>query len=96
MSAITINVSYTSAFQECYLGKLQEDLCQQLLLVHLLSRIRRYQMGCIKLAFLVTHAWYLKRVPSYIANNRGEITISFMSAITINASYASAFFKIFG
>ena len=25
-------------------------------------------MGYIKLACLVTHAWYLKRLPSYIAN----------------------------
>nr|YP_009943457.1 RNA polymerase beta' subunit [Heterotis rotundifolia]QOD41710.1 RNA polymerase beta' subunit [Heterotis rotundifolia] len=32
------------------------------------SRIRRYQMGYIKLACLVTHVWYLKRLPSYIAN----------------------------
>jgi|SRR3954469_2391969 DNA-directed RNA polymerase subunit beta' len=32
------------------------------------SRIRRYQMGYIKLACPVTHAWYLRRLPSYIAN----------------------------
>nr|YP_009269638.1 RNA polymerase beta [Epipactis mairei]ANT72549.1 RNA polymerase beta [Epipactis mairei] len=32
------------------------------------SRIRRYQMGYIKLACPVTHVWYLKRIPSYIAN----------------------------
>nr|YP_010259104.1 RNA polymerase beta' subunit [Iris japonica]UIX24378.1 RNA polymerase beta' subunit [Iris japonica] len=32
------------------------------------SRIRRYQMGYIKLARPVTHVWYLKRLPSYIAN----------------------------
>nr|YP_005089406.1 RNA polymerase beta [Silene noctiflora]AEC04156.1 RNA polymerase beta [Silene noctiflora]WFF47153.1 RNA polymerase beta' subunit [Silene noctiflora] len=32
------------------------------------SRIRRYQMGYIKLACPVTHVWYLKRRPSYIAN----------------------------
>nr|YP_010294570.1 RNA polymerase beta' subunit [Xyris pauciflora]ULQ68708.1 RNA polymerase beta' subunit [Xyris pauciflora] len=32
------------------------------------SRIRRYQMGYIKLACSVTHVWYLKRLPSYIAN----------------------------
>nr|YP_009457852.1 RNA polymerase beta' subunit [Durio zibethinus]AUN44867.1 RNA polymerase beta' subunit [Durio zibethinus]QOZ40015.1 RNA polymerase beta' subunit [Durio zibethinus]WPN86042.1 RNA polymerase beta' subunit [Durio zibethinus] len=31
-------------------------------------RIRRYQMGYIKLACPVTHVWYLKRRPSYIAN----------------------------
>nr|YP_009582509.1 RpoC1 [Alstroemeria hybrid cultivar]QBK84131.1 RpoC1 [Alstroemeria hybrid cultivar] len=32
------------------------------------SRIRRYQMGYIELACPVTHVWYLKRLPSYIAN----------------------------
>nr|YP_010290307.1 RNA polymerase beta' subunit [Anarthria humilis]ULQ64073.1 RNA polymerase beta' subunit [Anarthria humilis] len=32
------------------------------------SRIRRYQMGYIKLGCPVTHVWYLKRLPSYIAN----------------------------
>nr|YP_009493578.1 RNA polymerase beta' subunit [Eucommia ulmoides]ANP25493.1 RNA polymerase beta' subunit [Eucommia ulmoides]AWN56500.1 RNA polymerase beta' subunit [Eucommia ulmoides]AZT79263.1 RNA polymerase beta' subunit [Eucommia ulmoides]WMG64914.1 RNA polymerase beta' subunit [Eucommia ulmoides] len=32
------------------------------------SQIRRYQMGYIKLACPVTHVWYLKRLPSYIAN----------------------------
>nr|YP_010489175.1 RNA polymerase beta' subunit [Incarvillea lutea]UWK23405.1 RNA polymerase beta' subunit [Incarvillea lutea] len=32
------------------------------------SRIRRYQMGYIKLACPVTHVWYLKRLPSSIAN----------------------------
>ncbi|CAN6483011.1 unnamed protein product [Victoria cruziana] len=32
------------------------------------SRIRRYQMGYIKLARPVTHVWYLKHLPRYIAN----------------------------
>lgn len=32
------------------------------------SQIRRYQMGYIKLACPVTHVWYLKCLPSYIAN----------------------------
>nr|YP_009339171.1 RNA polymerase beta [Pelargonium spinosum]API85128.1 RNA polymerase beta [Pelargonium spinosum]ARU80407.1 RpoC1 [Pelargonium spinosum] len=32
------------------------------------SRIRRYQMGYIKLACPMAHVWYLKRRPSYIAN----------------------------
>ena len=30
------------------------------------SRIRRYQMGYIKLAWPVIHVWYFKRLPSYI------------------------------
>nr|YP_010932019.1 RNA polymerase beta' subunit [Pleurozia gigantea]WKR35041.1 RNA polymerase beta' subunit [Pleurozia gigantea] len=32
------------------------------------SRIRRYRMGYIELACSVTHVWYLKRLPSCIAN----------------------------
>nr|QCD15681.1 RNA polymerase beta subunit [Osmunda japonica] len=32
------------------------------------SRVRRYRMGYIKLACPVTHVWFLKRLPSYIAN----------------------------
>nr|YP_009562293.1 RNA polymerase b'-subunit [Trichomanes trollii]QAV57650.1 RNA polymerase b'-subunit [Trichomanes trollii] len=32
------------------------------------SRIRRHRMGYIRLACLVTHVWFLKRLPSYIAN----------------------------
>nr|YP_003933913.1 RNA polymerase beta [Erodium texanum]ACH47346.1 RNA polymerase beta [Erodium texanum]ADJ66312.1 RNA polymerase beta [Erodium texanum]AKF43435.1 RNA polymerase beta' subunit [Erodium texanum] len=32
------------------------------------SQIRRYQMGYIKLTCPVTHVWYLRRLPSYIAN----------------------------
>ncbi|KAJ6836020.1 RNA polymerase beta subunit [Iris pallida] len=32
------------------------------------SQIRRYQTGYIKLAYPVTHVWYLKRLPSYIMN----------------------------
>lgn len=31
------------------------------------SRVRRYRMGYIKLACAVTHIWYLKNIPSYIA-----------------------------
>nr|YP_009426851.1 RNA polymerase beta' subunit [Hymenasplenium unilaterale]ASU95527.1 RNA polymerase beta' subunit [Hymenasplenium unilaterale] len=32
------------------------------------SRVRRYRMGYIKLACPVTHVWFSKRIPSYIAN----------------------------
>nr|YP_010348719.1 RNA polymerase beta' subunit [Vigna umbellata]UNS17014.1 RNA polymerase beta' subunit [Vigna umbellata] len=42
--------------------------CEQCGVEFIDSRIRRYQMGYIKLACVVTHAWYLKRLPSYIAN----------------------------
>nr|YP_009365734.1 RNA polymerase beta' subunit [Illicium verum]ARJ61248.1 RNA polymerase beta' subunit [Illicium verum]WOV66720.1 RNA polymerase beta' subunit [Illicium verum] len=42
--------------------------CEQCGVESVDSRIRRYQMGYIKLACPVTHVWYLKRLPSYIAN----------------------------
>nr|YP_010953908.1 RNA polymerase beta' subunit [Cladopus fukienensis]WMV01303.1 RNA polymerase beta' subunit [Cladopus fukienensis] len=42
--------------------------CEQCGVKFVDSRIRRYQMGYIKLACPVTHVWYLKRLPSYIAN----------------------------
>nr|QXI83872.1 RNA polymerase beta' subunit [Kuepferia damyonensis] len=42
--------------------------CEQCGVEFVDSRIRRYQMGYIKLARPVTHVWYLKRLPSYIAN----------------------------
>nr|YP_010828952.1 RNA polymerase beta' subunit [Silene olgiana]WFF47066.1 RNA polymerase beta' subunit [Silene olgiana] len=48
----------------------EEDpqFCEQCGVEFVDSRIRRYQMGYIKLACPVTHVWYLKRLPSYIAN----------------------------
>nr|QJQ74055.1 RNA polymerase beta' subunit [Schnabelia oligophylla]QVL26613.1 RNA polymerase beta' subunit [Schnabelia oligophylla] len=42
--------------------------CEQCGVEFVDSRIRRYQMGYIKLACPVTHVWYLKRLPSFIAN----------------------------
>nr|YP_009434847.1 RNA polymerase beta' subunit [Lobelia hartlaubii]ATG24755.1 RNA polymerase beta' subunit [Lobelia hartlaubii] len=42
--------------------------CEQCGVEFVDSRIRRYQMGYIKLACPVTHVWYLRRLPSYIAN----------------------------
>nr|YP_010862788.1 RNA polymerase beta' subunit [Schippia concolor]WGM79859.1 RNA polymerase beta' subunit [Schippia concolor] len=42
--------------------------CEQCGVEFVDSRIRRYQMGYIKLTCPVTHVWYLKRLPSYIAN----------------------------
>nr|WMI39478.1 RNA polymerase beta' subunit [Causonis japonica] len=44
------------------------QFCEQCGVQFVDSRIRRYQMGYIKLACPVTHVWYLKRLPSYIAN----------------------------
>nr|YP_009531303.1 RNA polymerase beta' subunit [Urophysa rockii]YP_009531417.1 RNA polymerase beta' subunit [Urophysa henryi]AXP84997.2 RNA polymerase beta' subunit [Urophysa rockii]AXP85167.2 RNA polymerase beta' subunit [Urophysa henryi] len=42
--------------------------CEQCGVEFVDSRVRRSQMGYIKLARPVTHVWYLKRLPSYIAN----------------------------
>nr|YP_010458135.1 RNA polymerase beta' subunit [Pristimera arborea]UUA69676.1 RNA polymerase beta' subunit [Pristimera arborea] len=52
------------------IGGEKEDLnfCEQCGVEFVNSRIRRYQMGYIKLACPVTHVWYLKRLPSFIAN----------------------------
>ncbi|NP_904090.1 RNA polymerase beta' subunit (chloroplast) [Amborella trichopoda] len=52
------------------IGDEKEDpkFCEQCGVESVDSRIRRYQMGYIKLACPVTHVWYLKRLPSYIAN----------------------------
>nr|YP_010187779.1 RNA polymerase beta' subunit [Rheum pumilum]YP_010372221.1 RNA polymerase beta' subunit [Rheum delavayi]QNR04879.1 RNA polymerase beta' subunit [Rheum likiangense]QKQ12421.1 RNA polymerase beta' subunit [Rheum pumilum]QTV20523.1 RNA polymerase beta' subunit [Rheum pumilum]QZJ45658.1 RNA polymerase beta' subunit [Rheum pumilum]UOX29627.1 RNA polymerase beta' subunit [Rheum delavayi] len=48
--------------------KEEPKFCEQCGVEFVDSRIRRYQMGYIKLACPVTHVWYLKRLPSYIAN----------------------------
>ncbi|KQJ88407.1 hypothetical protein BRADI_4g17461v3, partial [Brachypodium distachyon] len=45
-----------------------ERFCQKCGVEFADSRIRRYQMGYIKLACPVTHVWYLKGLPSYVAN----------------------------
>nr|YP_010458487.1 RNA polymerase beta' subunit [Catha edulis]UUA70028.1 RNA polymerase beta' subunit [Catha edulis] len=52
------------------IGDEKEDInfCEQCGVEFVNSRIRRYQMGYIKLACPVTHVWYLKRLPSFIAN----------------------------
>nr|YP_009670961.1 RNA polymerase beta' subunit [Passiflora arbelaezii]QCX30240.1 RNA polymerase beta' subunit [Passiflora arbelaezii] len=50
------------------IGKEEQKFCEQCGVQFVDSRIRRYQMGYIKLACPVTHVWYLKRLPSYIAN----------------------------
>nr|YP_009584538.1 RNA polymerase beta' subunit [Viola mirabilis]YP_010318393.1 RNA polymerase beta' subunit [Viola grypoceras]YP_010424946.1 RNA polymerase beta' subunit [Viola acuminata]YP_010425110.1 RNA polymerase beta' subunit [Viola collina]YP_010549920.1 RNA polymerase beta' subunit [Viola kusanoana]YP_010880184.1 RNA polymerase beta' subunit [Viola takesimana]QBL56647.1 RNA polymerase beta' subunit [Viola mirabilis]QKY60310.1 RNA polymerase beta' subunit [Viola mirabilis]QLI41854.1 RNA polymerase b len=48
--------------------KEDQQFCEQCGVEFVDSRIRRYQMGYIKLVYPVTHVWYLKRLPSYIAN----------------------------
>ncbi|KAI5664260.1 hypothetical protein M9H77_23583 [Catharanthus roseus] len=51
-------------------GNEKEDpkFCEQCGVKFIDSQIRRYQMDYIKLACPVTYVWYLKRLPSYIAN----------------------------
>nr|YP_009299392.1 RNA polymerase beta [Pelargonium fulgidum]AJB99306.1 RNA polymerase beta [Pelargonium fulgidum] len=48
--------------------KEKRTFCEQCGVEFVDSRIRRYQMGYIKLACPIAHVWYLKRLPSYIAN----------------------------
>nr|UDP57175.1 RNA polymerase beta' subunit [Melicytus alpinus]UDP57259.1 RNA polymerase beta' subunit [Melicytus chathamicus]UDP57343.1 RNA polymerase beta' subunit [Melicytus crassifolius]UDP57427.1 RNA polymerase beta' subunit [Melicytus dentatus]UDP57763.1 RNA polymerase beta' subunit [Melicytus micranthus]UDP58015.1 RNA polymerase beta' subunit [Melicytus ramiflorus] len=50
------------------IGKKDQEFCEQCGVAFVDSQIRRYQMGYIKLIYPVTHVWYLKRLPSYIAN----------------------------
>jgi DNA-directed RNA polymerase beta' subunit len=52
------------------IGDEKEDpqFCEQCGVEFVDSRIRRYQMGYIKLAYPVMHVWYFKRLPSYIVN----------------------------
>nr|YP_010296420.1 RNA polymerase beta' subunit [Rhododendron calophytum]UFA49201.1 RNA polymerase beta' subunit [Rhododendron shanii]UMB51747.1 RNA polymerase beta' subunit [Rhododendron calophytum] len=52
------------------IGDKKENLrfCEQCGVEFVTSWTRRYQMGYIKLARPVTHVWYLKRLPSSIAN----------------------------
>nr|YP_010829205.1 RNA polymerase beta' subunit [Silene graminifolia]WFF47568.1 RNA polymerase beta' subunit [Silene graminifolia] len=55
-------------YREIRNEKEDPQFCEQCGVEFVDSRIRRYQMGYIKLACPVTHVWYLKRLPSYIAN----------------------------
>nr|ATG24874.1 RNA polymerase beta' subunit [Lobelia heterophylla subsp. heterophylla] len=52
------------------IGDKKKDLrfCEQCGVEFVDSRVRRYQMGYIKLECPLTHVWYLRRLPSYIAN----------------------------
>nr|QXE44608.1 RNA polymerase beta' subunit [Cymbidium iridioides] len=52
------------------IGTEKEDpkFCEECGVEFVDSRIRRYQMGYVKLTCPVTHVWYLKRLPSSIAN----------------------------
>nr|YP_010444943.1 RNA polymerase beta' subunit [Schizaea poeppigiana]UTJ90376.1 RNA polymerase beta' subunit [Schizaea poeppigiana] len=44
------------------------DFCEHCEVEFTDSRVRRYRMGYVELACPVTHVWFLKRIPSYIAN----------------------------
>jgi DNA-directed RNA polymerase subunit beta' len=57
---------------ECHCGKYKRVrhrgiVCERCGVEVTESRVRRHRMGFIKLAAPVTHVWYLKGIPSYIA-----------------------------
>nr|YP_010223787.1 RNA polymerase beta' subunit [Bolboschoenus planiculmis]UCL27944.1 RNA polymerase beta' subunit [Bolboschoenus planiculmis]ULQ64179.1 RNA polymerase beta' subunit [Bolboschoenus planiculmis] len=80
----------------CACGKYQEigaekenpKFCQQCGVEFGNSRIRRYQMGYIKLACAVTHVWYLKGRPSYIANLLDKSLKELKSLVYCGCSFA--------
>nr|YP_010488522.1 RNA polymerase beta' subunit [Japanobotrychium lanuginosum]UAT96949.1 RNA polymerase beta' subunit [Japanobotrychium lanuginosum] len=55
------------------------------------SRVRRYRMGYIKLACPVTHAWYLKRLPSCIANLLAKPLKELESLVYCGITYPNLF-----
>nr|YP_009318530.1 RNA polymerase beta' subunit [Dracocephalum palmatum]APA17474.1 RNA polymerase beta' subunit [Dracocephalum palmatum] len=63
------------------------NFCEQCGVEFVDSRIRRYQMGYIKLACPVTHVWYLKRLPSYIANLLDKPLKELESLVYCDGSY---------
>nr|YP_009649095.1 RNA polymerase beta [Lespedeza floribunda]YP_009652185.1 RNA polymerase beta [Lespedeza davurica]QDA21951.1 RNA polymerase beta [Lespedeza floribunda]QDA22033.1 RNA polymerase beta [Lespedeza davurica]QHO05270.1 RNA polymerase beta [Lespedeza cuneata] len=68
--------------------KNDQKFCEQCGVEFIDSRIRRYQMGYIKLACLVTHVWYLKRLPSYIANLLDKPLKELESLVYCDVSFA--------
>jgi DNA-directed RNA polymerase subunit beta' len=57
---------------ECHCGKYKRVrhrgiVCERCGVEVTESRVRRHRMGFIKLAASVTHVWYLKGIPSYMA-----------------------------
>nr|YP_010039889.1 RNA polymerase beta' subunit [Mucuna pruriens]QOY46363.1 RNA polymerase beta' subunit [Mucuna pruriens] len=66
--------------------------CEQCGVEFIDSRIRRYQMGYIKLACLVTHVWYLKRLPSYIANLLDKSLKELESLVYCDVSFDKNFY----
>jgi len=56
---------------QCACGKkrsqIQQKYCVDCEVEYTSSRLRRYRLGYIQLAAPVTHVWYLKSTPSYIA-----------------------------
>nr|YP_009670701.1 RNA polymerase beta' subunit [Passiflora tenuiloba]QCX29977.1 RNA polymerase beta' subunit [Passiflora tenuiloba] len=68
--------------------KEEPKFCEQCGVQFVDSRIRRYQMGYIKLACPVTHVWYLKRLPSYIANLLDKPLKELENLVYYNLSFA--------
>ena len=57
---------------ECHCGKYKRVrhrgiVCERCGVEVTESRVRRHRMGYIKLAAPVSHVWYLKGIPSYVA-----------------------------
>nr|YP_009335409.1 RNA polymerase beta [Oziroe biflora]APO12467.1 RNA polymerase beta [Oziroe biflora] len=77
------------------IGAEKEDpkFCEECGVEFVDSRIRRYQMGYIKLACPVTHVWYLKRLPSYIANLLDKPLKELEGLVYCDFSFASPIVK---
>nr|QEV84381.1 RNA polymerase beta [Bletia roezlii] len=77
------------------IGTEKEDpkFCEECGVEFVDSRIRRYQMGYIKLTCPVTHVWYLKRLPSYIANLLDKPLRELEGLVYCNFSFARSIAK---
>lgn len=64
---IQTGVCACGKYQKIENEKEKSNFCKECGVEFIESRVRRYRMGYIKLACAVTHVWYLKNIPSYIA-----------------------------
>nr|YP_009559608.1 RNA polymerase subunit beta' [Diphasiastrum digitatum]AZU95405.1 RNA polymerase subunit beta' [Diphasiastrum digitatum] len=64
---IQTGVCACGKYQKIENEKENSNFCKECGVEFIESRVRRYRMGYIKLACAVTHVWYLKNIPSYIA-----------------------------
>nr|YP_010291017.1 RNA polymerase beta' subunit [Juncus bufonius]ULQ66607.1 RNA polymerase beta' subunit [Juncus bufonius] len=75
-------------YREIESEKENRRFCEQCGVEFVHSRVRRYQMGYIKLICPVTHVWYLKRLPSYIANLLDKPLKELKSLVYCGSSFA--------